>query len=80
MTKEIYFSIKEAAGILGVSPLTLRNWDKSGKFPAQRHPMNNYRVYKLSALEHIIEDIEGGTNKSNAEKQIKKLLIKHEED
>ncbi|MDO8471328.1 MAG: helix-turn-helix domain-containing protein [bacterium] len=80
MTKEIYFSIKEAAEILGVSPLTLRNWDKSGKFPAQRHPMNNYRVYKLSALEHIIQDIEEGTNKSNAEKQIKKLLIKHLED
>lgn len=78
--KEIYFSIKEAAGILGVSPLTLRNWDKSGKFRAQRHPMNNYRVYKLSALEHIIEDIEMGTNKSNAEKQIKKLIIKHLEE
>ena len=75
--KEIYFSIKEAADILGVSPLTLRNWDKSGKFPAQRHPMNNYRVYKLSALEHIIQDIEEGTNKSNAEKHIKKLLVKH---
>jgi excisionase family DNA binding protein len=78
--KEIYFSIKEAAEILGVSPLTLRNWDKSGKFRAQRHPMNNYRVYKLSALEEIINDIEGGTNKSNAEKQIKKLMIKHLEE
>ena len=78
--KEIYFSIKEAAGILGVSPLTLRNWDKSGKFPAQRHPMNNYRVYKLSALERIIEDIEGGTNKSNFEKRIKKLMVKHLEE
>lgn len=81
--KEIYFSIKEAAEILGVSPLTLRNWDKSGKFKAQRHPMNNYRVYKLSALENIIADIEGGSNKSNAgkaEKVIKKLLIKHLED
>ena len=78
--KEVYFSIKEASDILGVSPLTLRNWDKSGKFPAQRHPMNNYRVYKLSALEHIIQDIEEGTNKSNAEKRIKRLLIKHEED
>lgn len=77
--KEIYFSVKEAAGILGVSPLTLRNWDKSGKFPAQRHPMNNYRVYKLSALEHIIEDIEGGTSKSNAEKRMRKLIIKHED-
>ena len=80
MTKEIYFSISEAADILGVSSLTLRNWDKSGKFPAHRHPMNNYRVYKPSALEDIINDIEGGTNKSNAEKLIKKLLIKHLED
>lgn len=78
--KEIYFSIKEAAEILGVSALTLRNWDKSGKFPAQRHPMNNYRVYKLSSLEHIIQDIESGTNKSNAEKKIKKLTIKHLEE
>jgi len=78
--REIYFSIKEAAEILGVSALTLRNWDKAGKFRAQRHPMNNYRVYKLSALKDIIKDIEGGTNKSNAEKHIKKLLIKHLED
>ena len=78
--KEIYFSNKEAAEILGVSTLTLRNWDKSGKFPAQRHPMNNYRVYKLSTLEDVINDIEGGTNKSNAEKKIKKLTIKHLEE
>jgi len=75
--KDIYFSIKEAAGILGVSPLTLRNWDKSGKFKAQRHPMNNYRVYKLSSLEHIIEDIESGTSRSNAERAIHKLSVKH---
>jgi excisionase family DNA binding protein len=80
MTKEIYFSIKEAAEILGVSALTLRNWDKSGKFPANRHPMNNYRVYKLSSLEKIIEDIEGGSNKSNAKQMIKKLSIRHLED
>lgn len=77
MTKDLYFSIKEAARILGVSPLTLRNWDKSGKFPAQRHPMNNYRVYKLSALEKIIDDIESGTNKSNMEKRMRKLTIQH---
>ncbi len=78
--KEIYFSIKEAADILGVSALTLRNWDKSGKFSAQRHPMNNYRVYKLSALEDIINDIETGSKKSNTERKMKKLLIKHLED
>jgi len=80
MIKEIYFSIKEAAEIMGVSPLTLRNWDRSGKFPAQRHPMNNYRVYKLSSLEEVINDIEGGTNKSNAERKIRKLMIKHLEE
>jgi excisionase family DNA binding protein len=80
MSKEIYFSIKEAAEILGVTTLTLRNWDKSGKFPANRHPMNNYRVYKLSSLERIIEDIEGGSSKSNARRMIKKLSIRHLEE
>lgn len=77
--KEIYFSVKETAQILGVTPLTLRNWDKSGKFPAHRHPMNNYRMYRLSAIENLIQDIESGTNKSNAEKLVRKLLIRHEE-
>lgn len=77
MTQEIYFSIKEAAEILGISAPTLRNWDKSGKFPAARHPMNNYRVYKLSALEKVIEDIEGGSRKSNARAQMKRLAIRH---
>lgn len=77
---EIYFSIKEAAQILGVTPLTLRNWDRSGKFKAQRHPMNNYRVYKHSALEKIIEDIENGSDRSNAQKRIRKLIIKHVND
>jgi len=77
--KEMYFSIKEAAEILGVSPLTLRNWDRSGKFRAQRHPMNNYRVYKLAALEKIIEDIESGTNRSNASKRMRRLVIRHED-
>jgi excisionase family DNA binding protein len=80
MEKEIYFSIKEAADILGVSTLTLRNWDKSGKFKAARHPMNNYRVYKASQLESIIRDIEGGTSKSNAERRMKRLMIRHEEE
>ena len=80
MAKEVYFSIKEAAEILGVTPLTLRNWDKSGKFKANRHPINNYRVYKLSSLEALIEDIESGTSRSNAEKKMKRLLIRHEED
>jgi excisionase family DNA binding protein len=76
-----YITIKEAAYILGVSALTLRNWDKNGKFPAQRHPMNNYRVYKMEDLEKVIHEIEtnAGLRKST-KNQIKRLIIKHLED
>jgi DNA-binding transcriptional regulator YiaG len=75
-----YVTIKEAAYILGVSPLTLRNWDRNGKFPAQRHPMNNYRVYKRADLLSVIEDIESGTEQSNAKNRMKKLEVKHIRD
>ena len=51
-------TVKQAAKILGVTPLTLRNWDNSGKFQASRHPINNYRVYKLSDIENLIMEIE----------------------
>lgn len=72
-----YITIKEAAYVLGVSPLTLRNWDKNGKFPAQRHPMNNYRVYKTDDLIKIIDDIESGGSLSNMKNKIKKLMVRH---
>jgi len=76
-----YVTIKEAAYILGVSPLTLRNWDKNGKFPALRHPMNNYRVYKVEDLNRIIDDIEtNGSAQSNARTRMKKLIVKHVRD
>ncbi|GAI64216.1 unnamed protein product, partial [marine sediment metagenome] len=29
-----YLTLKEVAKILGVTPLTLRNWDKAGKLKA----------------------------------------------
>lgn len=75
-----FVTIKEASYILGVSPLTLRNWDKSGKFPASRHPMNNYRVYKTEDLLRVIGDIESGEDRSNARNRIKKLTVKHMDD
>jgi excisionase family DNA binding protein len=53
-----YFTIKEAAKILGVSPQTLRNWDKSGKLKAYRNPINNYRVYKREQIELFLRTIE----------------------
>ena len=78
---KLYITIRQASAILGVSPLTLRNWDKNGKLKAHRHPMNNYRVYKMEDLEKVIHEIEtnAGLRKST-KSEIKKLIIKHIED
>jgi DNA (cytosine-5)-methyltransferase 1 len=46
-----YFSIAQAADILGVTKETLRRWDDNGTMVAQRIESNNYRVYHKSQLE-----------------------------
>lgn len=46
-------SIKEAAEWLGVSPATLRSWDKKGVFKAKRQSENRYRLYDLRSLQQI---------------------------
>ncbi len=75
---EQFLTIKEAASMLGVSPLTLRNWDKSGKLKALRHPMNNYRVYKMEDLEKVLEDIKTGAPPKNIKKGgFTKVIVKH---
>lgn len=53
-----YLKVKEVAKILGVTPLTLRNWDKSEKLKAYRNPINNYRVYKPEDIEFFLRKIE----------------------
>ncbi len=53
-----FLRIKEAAEFLGVTELTLRNWDRNGKLAAHRHPANNYRLYKIADLERFLEKIE----------------------
>lgn len=52
-----FLTVKEAAKLLGVSPLTLRNWDKSGKLKAIRHPINNYRLYPREQIELFLRKI-----------------------
>ena len=66
---KLYVNIKDAAEILGVSKLTLRNWDKAGKLSALRHPISNYRVYKIEDLKKILSQMESG------EKPIKKPKV-----
>jgi predicted site-specific integrase-resolvase len=72
-------TIKDAASLLGVTPLTLRNWDKSGKLIALRHPLNNYRVYKRADIEKLLEDISTNIQPvdTRRKKVVKKLEIKH---
>ena len=53
-----YLTIKEVAKILGVTPLTLRNWDKNGKMKALRNPINNYRIYKAEDINYFVRKIE----------------------
>jgi len=76
-----YITIKDASKILGVSKITLRNWDKSGKLKAHRHPFNNYRVYKLDDIDKVIEMI-GSDNFIIQKKKndIRKLAVHHLEE
>ena len=53
-----YLTVKEVSNILGVTPLTLRNWDKAGKLKAYRNPINNYRVYKPEEIELFLRKLE----------------------
>jgi DNA-binding transcriptional MerR regulator len=73
-------TIRKAAEILGVTPLTLRNWDNSGKFPASRHPINNYRVYKVSDIEKLLMEIETSRGMKPTKNQVRKLLVQHLSD
>lgn len=52
-----YLKIKDASDLLGVSPSTLRNWEKQGKLKAHRNPHNSYRLYKRQDLEALLRDI-----------------------
>jgi DNA-binding transcriptional MerR regulator len=53
-------TIKETAKILGVSEVTLRRWDKAGKFSPHRHPLNRYRCYRREDVLRLRRQIESG--------------------
>ena len=78
-----FLNVKQVAKILGVTALTIRNWDKRGKLQAYRNPINNYRVYKVEDVERLLSDIEesrtlpaqAGKKIAVSEPKIKKLLV-----
>lgn len=56
-------TVKEVARLMGVTPLTIRNWDSRGKLQAYRHPVNNYRLYKVDDVERLMKGIEDSLGK-----------------
>lgn len=62
LINKAYYTVGEAAYIFGVTPLTLRNWDKNRKLKAKRNPINNYRIYKASDIENLLRRIDGPRN------------------
>jgi len=58
-----YLTVSEAATFLGVAVSTIRNWDRSGKLKAIRHPVNNYRLYDRDELQALLDRI--NPNKSS---------------
>ena len=63
-----FLRISEAAEYLGVSPNTLRNWERTGKIVAHRHPVNRYRLFKREELDALLQQAERphGTESGNA--------------
>lgn len=53
-----FYTVSDAAKILNVNSETLRRWDKSGKLPTTRHPLNNYRVYTQNQLNTLVEELQ----------------------
>ena len=61
MNLKDYLTVKQAAEFLGVSPATLRRWDKPGKLKAIKNPMNNYRLYRKDKLETFFRRLGEGS-------------------
>jgi len=62
-------TVSEAAVFLGASASTIRNWDRSGKLKAVRHPINNYRLYDRQQLQDLLDRISISQNSSSSEKR-----------
>ena len=51
-----YYSINKFSKIIGVTPQTLRNWDKSGKLHPHHTSGNGYRYYSDEQLQAIVKE------------------------
>ncbi len=52
-----YMMIRAAAKFLGITPNTLRNWERQGKISTYRNPYNKYRLYLRQDLIDLLNYI-----------------------
>jgi len=64
-----FVTVTEAADIVGVSPDTIRRWNKKGLIKAQRSKQN-YRLFDVNEIQKLHDKI-NGSNKSNNYKILK---------
>ena len=88
MTDEkTFITIREAAKLIGVTPLTLRNWDKRGFLVPVRNPYNNYRLYRHADLVDFLGKFSTGGNTpvitpspvATAPPRVQRLSVRFEE-
>ncbi|CAL2092390.1 Modification methylase Eco47II [Tenacibaculum sp. 190524A02b] len=77
MVTKDYYSLSEAAEVLGKSKETLRRWDRDGKLEAFREPVSNYRVYKKELINSLIKPLltEIDNNIDNTEISLKEYKV-----
>lgn len=61
-----YLRVFEAAEYLGVSPNTLRNWERAGKIVVHRHLVNQYRLFKRKDLDAVHRKAERPSRRTRA--------------
>ena len=72
-----YYSLSEAAELLGKSKETLRRWDRDGKLLAVREPISEYRVYKKDDINFLLKPLfdELDEEVDNSEKPLKEFKV-----
>lgn len=54
--QQIFYSIHSLSKMLGVTPQTLRNWDKNGRLKPHHTSGNGYRYYSEDQLSELMQD------------------------
>ncbi len=69
--KARYLTIREVAKIIGVTPLTLRNWDKRRLLVAARNPINNYRMYRYADVADFLAELQRSRRVRKGEERLR---------